>query len=345
MNPPLGFKHARRILISEKADIAFLVGNGINLVSGVNHELSWDGLMKKLVHEAAEASLHALATKSRLWKLLERGKHGQTPASLPEIFDILEAVRANGVQGTASKKISLQARIAELLKSMEPGKAHEALVQWASEAGTPVLTTNYDHCLETAAGPECCQHRLGSGKPLSDFYPWDRYYAARKVTDPASAFAIWHVHGDRELKRSIRAGLDQYMGMAQRLRAIKQAIAEESLSQSKTTLAGLPAYHRAPWLRVFMRRKLFIQGLGLRASEVALRWLLIQRFRYWNRYRQGHKGPTGWYVHSPTNTVGRLDQERRVFFENVGLEIIEIKQEVNSYEKLYPMESGKRVTP
>ncbi len=73
-----------------------------------------------------------------------------------------------------------------------------------------------------------------------------------------------------------------------------------------------------------MRRNLWIQGLSLQANEVTLRWLLIQRYRYWRRYRPDIEF-NGWFVHGPTEVLGALDDERRVFLESVGLRIIELR--------------------
>lgn len=333
-----GFNAARRVLAREPANLAFLIGNGINLSDGKKDGLSWDQLMAQLVDDAAGRSGNRAVTKRRLLRLLARGTDGQSPASQPEIFDIFEAAgsRTSDLKNSSVRKQGLQGRIAELLSAMQPGAAHRALVSWAVAAKTPILTTNYDHCLEEASGADSFpQQRFGTGRPMSDYYPWDRYYAPQKIVDPLQGFAIWHIHGDRALKRSIRAGLDQYMGMAQRLRKMKQLIAHETLHAAPTEAKELAAFHEAPWLRVFFGRKLFIQGLGLRAAEVSLRWLLIQRFRYWNHYRPQASATSGWYLHGPTDEVGHLESERRAFFENVGLEVIEIRRKGDCYGGLY----------
>ena len=84
-----------------------------------------------------------------------------------------------------------------------------------------------------------------------------------------------------------------------------------------------------------MGRKLWIQGLGLRAAEVSLRWLLIQRFRYWRHYKPEHRKASGWYVHGPTADIGPLDEGRRAFFENVGLTVVEIPKANEIYTALF----------
>lgn len=330
-------KKAQQSLRKHRSDLALVIGNGINLTSGAAGGISWDQLMEDLISLAARSSPNPTSTATRLKSLLVRGDDGQTPASLPEIFDIIEAIRTVKPNSTSrsSSDLHLQAQIAQMLKKMKPGSPHRAVVKWAWDSGVPILTTNYDHCLQDGLDMKCERRLFGSGRPRSDFYPWDRYYAPGTVVDPACEFAVWHVHGDRDLKRSIRAGLDQYMGMAQRLRTLKRPIAKEILGGPDENHEGDPAYLAAPWLRIFMGRKLWIQGLGLRAAEVSLRWLLIQRFRYWRRYRPKHRKSSGWYIHGPTAKVGRLDEGRRAFFQNVGLDVIEIAAASDFYTTLF----------
>jgi hypothetical protein len=333
-----GSQHAKRILVQERSCLALLIGNGINLISGAGGGMSWDQLMGNLITSAAAASLRPRVTEKRLKRLLERGRNGETAASLPEVFDIIEATGSGrpGMIRPTSSDFHLQTNIARMLNGMKPGAAHKALVDWAAESAVPILTTNYDHCLQDALGNRGCkQRRLGTRQALSDFYPWDRYYGPNKIEDPVNEFAIWHIHGDCDLKRSIRAGLDQYMGMVERLRGVKRSVAKEILRNTNEHSERVPAFHAAPWLRAFMGRKLWIQGLGLRAAEVSIRWLLVQRFRYWRRYRPRHRLASGWYVHGPTDEIGTLDKQHRVFLESVGFQIIEIAKKRDVFANLF----------
>src|SRR5580704_13335304 len=227
-----GFVEAVQILGQERANLALLIGNGINLCGGGSGGISWSQLMENLIKWAAKNSPEPVETETRLERLLERGTNGETAASLPEIFDIIEATGAikPGEPGQEFDKLDLQSRIAQTLKGMKPGDPHRAVARWAAQSEVPILTTNYDHCFQDVLDSAVCKRRrFGIGKPLSDFYPWDRYYSPKRIADPAKAFAIWHIHGDQDLKRSIRAGLDQYMGMVERLRKLKRPVAIEIL--------------------------------------------------------------------------------------------------------------------
>jgi hypothetical protein len=341
-----GFEEAARVLTQERGNLALLLGNGINIGSGASGGISWNQLMEDLIAWSASNSQEPAETERRLKRLLERGAGGETAASLPEIFDIIEATGAikPGESGRKFGKLDLQSRIAETLKVMKPGDPHKAVTRWAAQSDVPILTTNYDHCFQDALDSVGCRkRRFGDGRPLSDFYPWDRYYAPKKVADPAKAFAVWHIHGDQDLKRSIRAGLDQYMGMVERLRKLKRPVAEEIFLGLNEDQPSGRAFYSAPWLRIFMGNKLWIQSLGLRAAEVSIRWLLVQRFRYWKRYNPSLHDENGWYVHGPTEQIGPLDEGRRNFFENVGLKVIEIAKPDDAYLNLFgsrPNEAG-----
>lgn len=327
----LGIRDAKRILEANRSDLALLIGNGINRASADSGGLSWSQLMENLVAEASQSTTDPVVTRTRLLRLLERRKNLPTPASFPEVFDILDATADHKLPGY----ITHQTSIAKMLMAMRPGPPHRALVNWAAHETIPVLTTNYDHCLQDALGnAKCRRRRIGSGSPLSDVYPWDRYYATEDIKDPLTAFAIWHIHGDRDMHRSIRAGLDQYMGMVERLRKLKAPIAKEAFRGPEGD-QKIPAFHAAPWLRIFLGKKLWIQGLGLGPDETSIRWLLIQRFRYWSNFRACDRFKSGWYVHSSAKEVGPLDDARRTFFESVGVQVISIDEAADAYTKLF----------
>ena len=333
-----GVVSAKRILNREKGGLALLIGNGINRITGAKSGISWNQLVENLIASAAAHSSSPPAVEKRLKRLIKRGKTGQTPASLPEIFDIIEASMGVTVSSTSKSgsEFNLQAHIATLLQDMKPGEAHGALAAWAAAHRVPVLTTNYDHCIQEALEKTACRRRrFGLGRPMSDYYPWDRYYAPQDINDPLNEFALWHIHGDRELRRSIRVGLDQYMGMVQRLRHLMQRATKEVMQALKEGQEPALSYEGAPWLTIFMRRKIWIQGLAVSAEEVSIRWLLIQRLRYWTRVKPDEGLTSGWYIHGPTQRVGPLDQERRIFFESVGLKVLEISQANHTFCNLF----------
>jgi hypothetical protein len=331
---------ARTVLSRNCKSIALLIGNGINRASKGTAGISWDELMNRLVEQAALNSASPARTRGELRRLRESNNLEQKPVSLPEMFDIIEATgtRASASGSARSTDDDLQYCLITLLKQMRPSTPHTRVAQWAQKHQVPVMTTNYDHCLQDAlVDPKCLQKRLRLGRTFSEFYPWDRYYSPTKLADPARGFGIWHIHGDQELPCSIRAGLDQYMGIVERLRKHKRKVAREFLLGLDEDPKQDPAYYRVPWLRIFLGKKLWIEGLGLHGDEVSLRWLLIQRFRYWKKYKPRDCHTSGWYIHGPTSIpqVGILDDQRRCFLESVGLSVIEIAAPEDMYDTLF----------
>ena len=152
-----GLKNAQQLLNDNRASLALVIGNGINLVAGAAGGVSWDQLMEDLIASASAGSLNPASTRSRLARLLQRGTDGQAAASLPEIFDIIQAIGTIklGASGPTTVDLNLQARIALMLQNMKPGLPHQAVVKWAWEFEVPVLTTNYDHCLQDALVDKC----------------------------------------------------------------------------------------------------------------------------------------------------------------------------------------------
>ena len=100
---PLGFEQARQLLSREKNELALLVGNGVNLASADEAGISWDGLMESLINAAVINSENADATRAKLRRLLDRGADGLTPASLPEVFDIIDAHCSTKAEGKSNR--------------------------------------------------------------------------------------------------------------------------------------------------------------------------------------------------------------------------------------------------
>ena len=82
------------------------------------------------------------------------------------------------------------------------------------------------------------------------------------------------------------------------------------------------------WLHILFNRSLFIFGLGLKENEVFLRWLLIERAKYFKKFSlRNHQG---WYL-MKKNENNKSDRGKRFFLESVGFEVLE----VSSYDIIY----------
>lgn len=286
------------IVKRNKSNIAFIVGNGINRFDSTSSGSSWDELLIKLWNKYSS---------SRKWKI-------PTGIALTEFYDLLELR-----QNKKSESNSLQSEFCDLMKGWAPSEYHKAFVQWASANRSPVLTTNFESTLGKAG--ECGLHRF-SNRKFTDFYPWESYYSNSEINDPENDFAIWHINGMQRYHRSIRLGLTHYMGSVERARKWLHKGNERRLFSGKNRKQW---YGADTWLHVIFNKPFAIFGLTLGQTEVFLRWLLIERARYFSRFPERRRA--AWYVYAGDNP----SSGKEMFFKNLGITPVR----ASSYEELY----------
>lgn len=285
------------ILRSRSGDISLLIGNGIHLHSGANKN-SWASLLGEL------AVRYELGID-----------HVPKGASATEFFDVLD-LHARGRSGELGKAFC------SFMRGWQVADHHRRIMEWAVRHDVPVLTTNFDEVLSRAIGAELMRPKV---KGFTDFYPWDSRYAHKLLEDPCAGFGIWHVNGTARYSRSIRLGLTHYMGAVQRARAWFHR-GDGRLFESKDRVAW-PG--RRTWLHLIFNKPLLIFGLGLGEDEVFLRWLLIERARYFAKFPERHRD--AWYV-SPTVPGDPAAAGRKFFLEGVGIRCLEVAEYTQIYD-------------
>jgi hypothetical protein len=283
--------------------VALMIGNGVNLFPGTSDIMSWSRMVETLAR-----------TSSTLTQ--------PPPEDLAqtELFDLIT------LAGFEKKIVSkLQNKLRADLWSHEPTEHHYYLMEWAKQNRTPVITTNFDKTLATAAGAQLRSmfKKQASIRKPTDYYPWEKYFSPEELNDPCEGFGIWHVNGLVDHPRSISLGLSQYMG---------------SVSRARTWLYGPKVkklFHKAnqanwrghnTWLHIFFNMPLLIFGLELGQQEVFIRWLLIQRSRYFQMFEERRQ--PAWYVY-PSND--KLNEGKLYFLEHVGIQPCE----VDCFKKIY----------
>ena len=268
-------------ILAKNPEAAMLIGNGPNLAAGIMP--SW----KELLIDAGD----------------KRIAFPVDELSNTEVYDLIQLY--------AKPRTNVKKRVVKSLQ-LKPGadlSVHKRLMELAQEHNAPVLTTNFDAGFETSIGAEI--HHIES-KGFTRFYPWKSYYSLEELTKPCGGFGIWKVHGDVRYFDSIRLGLTDYMGAAERARELI------------TTGAGrLDNTHRKgdwqghmTWLDIWFNKPVIIFGLGYGSDEVFLRWLLIERRRYFNKLG---KPMNVWYVNKdkPEPAVNNL-------MDNLGVTVVEV---------------------
>lgn len=303
----MSVEKAQKVIKDNKDNIAFVIGNGINRYSGNEKYLSWldllRGLWKKTTESDYPDSIEGL--------------------SYTEFFDVLEIEKEQG-----SKSINLQKEVCQLMEYWKPQVCHKKIIQAIESFNAPILTTNFENIFADCVGAKL--YKLSDRRKFSDFYPWSACYSTSAIETPESGFAIWHLNGMIKYHRSIKLGLSHYMGNVERVRSFIHNN-EKSLYDGKNQENWKGRY---TWLHLIFNKSLFIFGLSLDENEIFLRWLLIERARY---FRQFHKNFKGWYI-SVKNSDPKKNPElegKKLFFKRVGIEIIEVENYKEIYEDLW----------
>lgn len=279
---------------------ALLIGNGINRYGSGAPKNSWNDLLISLARKHIDSQTTEIPPG----------------VSLTEFYDSLELSLSKGQNHGV-----LQQDFCEPMHHWEPDQQHHGITQWAINNDSPILTTNFDTLLARAAKAKL--HTL-PGLRFTDFYPWNRYYGLSLIPRPDKGFGIWHINGTIQYKRSIRLGLTHYMGSVERARSWLHKGDEKSLFRSKEPKDWTGF---STWLHVIFSKPLLIMGLGLEENEVFLRWLLIERARYFKSHPEQRQ--PAWFAH-----VGKESPGKSYFLRSVGIEMLQVA----SYDTLY----GKR---
>lgn len=286
----------KEIISANRKDIAFIVGNGINRYPNNPKAISWDHLLLKL------------------WKQFSPENFEEVPLglSMTEFYDVLD------IQGTTAN-YAIQKEAAKLLADWSSQPHHQQFMARARELNAPVLTTNFDLILPKALNLE--QYHLDT-KGFSDFYPWTTYYGDKLLKSPKAGFGMWYINGFVQYHRSIRLGLSHYMGCVEKARSL----------MAGGLYAKTKHHHwkgENTWLDILLNKSLCIFGLSMEENEVFIRWLLIERAKYYKKFPAKKKG--GWYISPRTQTPDARSAGKALFLKCVGLDLVE----VNSYDEIY----------
>ncbi|RZJ66182.1 MAG: hypothetical protein EOO50_11000 [Flavobacterium sp.] len=287
----------KKLVDDSFADSALVIGNGINRYPNNPDAISWDNLLLELWAKFSDSQI----------KIRPDG------ISSTEFYDLLDIEANVGV----SPNPTIQKEVSKSMADWKAQPHHEIILSKARDLNIPVLTTNFDLVMPKSIGLE--KFRT-TPKSFTDFYPWTTYFGNSQLQRPTDGFGIWFVNGVIEYPRSIRLGLSHYMGSAQRARPLVQKLfSDQKVWPGKTT-----------WLDIVFHKSLCIFGLGLEENEVFLRWLLIERAKYFKQFPERKK--KGWYVTiRPKSGADNRYEGKKIFFEKIGFEVIE----VDSYDAIY----------
>lgn len=294
----------KTIISRNSNEIAFIIGNGINRYPNNPKAISWDDLLLQLW------SKFSFTTISELPKGI----------TVTEFYDLLDIESSNGT----ATNLDIQKEACKLLEGWSDKPHHKKILEKAREIHAPVLTTNFDLILPTALGLK--QFYLDTKRTFTDYYPWTTYYGDHQLTYPTDDFGVWFINGFIKYHRSIRLGLSHYMGSVEKARSYLHKGEERKLFSGKDQHDWRGSN---TWLHVIFNKSLCIFGLGLEENEVFLRWLLIERAKYFRKFPDRKK--KGWYVVNKPSKPDDKYKGKKYFFEHIGFEVIE----TDDYDSIY----------
>ena len=312
------------------ANIALVLGNGINRYANPEGNNSWSDLLADTAAEVAE--IPHVETERIL---------ADNSLSYPEFYDTVQ-MRANQHHRQVDYRM-IKPQISSRIALWPPQRQHTRIVEHCVEHQIPILTTNFDTLLARSSNniqshvanenrnrPKAKRQFpiIPRGISFTDHYPWHNYYSAEPVNDVTRDFAIWHVHGVHHYPRSLRLGLTDYIAMTDRAR--------EWLHRSKGNPFNQYVRYdnwrgRRSWLEVFLMKPLMIAGLALESSEVGLRWLLIERQKL---YRTKPELAQPFYF-ATVRGIDTVGAGKQALIEALGGSFVQYPSAQASYENAF----------
>ena len=295
-------------IIESTNDIAFMIGNGINRYFG-NNAISWENLLLDLWNENNGNTQQQTS--------IPRG------VSFTEFYDALLIKNFTKRDFTAELQKSVQKKMTKW-EPIENGQIR--ILNKIKDKNAPIMTTNFDDLIPKSLNLE---FKKLEENGFTDFYPWSCCYSDRQIIDPSKSFGVWYPNGMIKYHRSIKLGLSQYMGNVTRARKLIHEDVEkiQFTGKNQNYWKGYKT-----WLHIIFNNSLFIFGLGLEESEVFIRWLLIERAKYFKKFPdRTHKG---WYVMKKKEDE-QITKGKKFFFKSVGIDVIELNEYKNIYEDIW----------
>lgn len=294
----------RWTLRRKRPDLAFIIGNGVNRYQSDDNTGSWENMLLHLYQQVTGKKLHAI----------EEG------ILYTEFYNLLL------MDGRTAEQVRNEV-VSFTLSHFKPSAYHEWLQGVLMDWQVPVLTTNFDNCLEQG----CKMYRMKKmtlpNRRFTDYYPWEAYYANHELIYPLGAFGVWHINGMTRYIRSIKLSLSDYLN--QTARARKFIHSDDKLmdfdNKNKPFWNGINT-----WLHIFFNADLCILGLGLDVNETFLRWLMIERERYFRKFPERRK--EGWYLYSRED---KMEEGKRLFLQSTGFNEIKLKSREEVYEGIF----------
>lgn len=292
-------QEAKNKLFGQPDQLAFLLGNGINRYYNQNNTSWYQFLLET-------------------WNKICDEKRDTIPEgiSITEFYDTLELQHEAPHQSTKIEKF-----IKNQMQTWTPSEHPNLMLDGIKALNAPILTTNFDDLISQYLKLKL--HRI-KGTRFTHYYPWSSYYAAAPLSHLSDGFGLWHMHGMIHYHTSIKLGLSHYMGNVHRARNLIHNKKNSIYRKQKNTDSWAGS---KTWLELLFHKDLIIIGLGMNEVEVFVRWLLIERARYFKRFPK--RRFKAYYIDINNHIPGTTGKE--MFLQAVGVEPIKFP----TYDHIY----------
>lgn len=219
----------------------------------------------------------------------------------------------------------LIATICSSMKKWDFTSVHKRVALFAQEYKLPILTTNYDNLLALSVNARLFDYGTNVS---SESFPISCCFTNCKCPN-FNEFGIWHINGMIQYPKSILIGLSHYMRSLEKVRSLIFPSNDYNAELFQGNHWGFVTL-KDTWINLIFSRHLIILGLTLDKDEVLLRWLLLERAKYFALFPYNSK--RGFYIVPESEKV---DNGKQLFFNNVGIEIVRVPD----YDAVYKIVS------
>lgn len=189
---------------------------------------------------------------------------------------------------------------------------HKRVALFAKRYKLPILTTNYDNLLAKAINADYYDY----GNEYSNkFHPISCCFTDCKKPN-FDNFGIWHINGLIQHPQSILIGLSHYMRSIEHIRSIIFPSNQLNAELFQGNYWGFKSLKNT-WINLIFSKNLVIAGISLNENEVFLRWLLLERAKFFALFPNTLK--RGFYIMPKSEN---LPSGKEYFLKSVGIEIV-----------------------
>lgn len=216
---------------------------------------------------------------------------------------------------------SLAKSICFFMNEWNPVTVHKKITSFAKQKNIPILTTNYDNLFEKSCNASLHKY---DNKLANESLPISYCYTTLS-TPSFEKFGIWHVNGMIEFPQSLLIGLTHYMRTLESIRSLLLPPNKFNAELFQGNLMRLENIYET-WIHLLFSKDIFIFGLSLNSDEVLLRWLLLERSKYYSLFPYVERN--AWYILPESE---QIELGKQYFLNTVGIKIIRVP----TYDAIY----------